>query len=73
MPLSTATADASRGHDARAQGACHEGPAVRAVLHEPRYRQAAQRVAASMRAAGGMGQLAAVIDGLAGQATIGRP
>ncbi len=41
------------------------GAAVRAVLHEPRYRASAQRIAASMARARGMAHLAELVDRLA--------
>lgn len=41
------------------------GKAVRAVLHDPRYREAAQRIADRMAVAGGMASLASIIDQLA--------
>ena len=44
------------------------GDAVRPVLRDPRYRASAERVAVRMADAGGLAQLAEIIDGLAATA-----
>ena len=53
--------------DSERPGAAAVGRAVREVLADPRYRHAAQRVAASMAAAGGLPAVAGIVDGLVSQ------